>query len=37
MATLIIEPENFSRMMISFCLDPKTGWTAAFFDASFGP
>jgi hypothetical protein len=23
MATLVIEPENFSRMMISFCLEPK--------------
>jgi hypothetical protein len=25
MATLIIESENFSRMMISFCLEPDTG------------
>jgi hypothetical protein len=25
MATLIVECENFSRMMISFCLEPNTG------------
>jgi hypothetical protein len=43
MAILIIEPENFSRMMISFCVESKTGGTAAFLgiglwpDASFGP
>jgi hypothetical protein len=31
MATLIIESENFSRMMISSALNPKLVWMAAFF------
>jgi hypothetical protein len=43
MASPIIEPENFSRMMISFASNPKLVWTVAFSalaygpDASFGP
>jgi hypothetical protein len=31
MASPIIEPENFSRMMISFASNPKLVWMAAFF------
>jgi hypothetical protein len=31
MAALIIESENFSRMMIPFCLEPKTGVDGGLF------